>query len=55
MTAQGLGTTMWGTIVVGVISFGLTIYSVYLNFRQAKVNEQMGKVIKILEQIRDKK
>jgi hypothetical protein len=33
-----LNATMLGTIIVGIISFGLTIYSVYLNWKQAKVD-----------------
>jgi hypothetical protein len=38
MNLGTLNATMLGTIIVGVISFGLTIYSVYLNWKQAKVD-----------------
>jgi len=52
-TLDMLGTGLIVTYVSLAISMGLTIYTVYLNWKQAKVNNQMDKVINVLEQIRD--
>jgi len=52
-TLDMIGTGLIVTYVSLAISMGLTIYTVYLNWKQAKVNNQMDKVINVLEQIRD--
>jgi len=52
-TLDMLGTGLIVTYISLAISMGLTIYTVYLNWKQAKVNNQMDKVINVLEQIRD--
>jgi hypothetical protein len=48
-----LNSTMMGTIIAMVISFALTIYTVYLNYKQAKVNAQMTDVLDVLRKIEE--
>lgn len=49
----GLNIMLWATIFAGIVGFILTIYGVYLNFRQAKVTDQMKEVIALLQDINE--
>ncbi|MAG91984.1 hypothetical protein CMO83_04885 [Candidatus Woesearchaeota archaeon] len=49
------GNTIIVMLVVYVIMLIYSMFMAYLGWKQARVNEQMKEVIKILKQIRDKK
>lgn len=49
-----LALTGFVTILLAVVSFGMGIYSLFLNHKQAKVKEQMSELIKVTKDIRDR-
>jgi len=51
LSLGALNATMVGTLIAGILSFSLTIYSIYLNYRQAKVKEQMDELIAVTKEI----
>lgn len=51
-TSNMAGNTIIFTYIYGVFAFAVTIYSVYLNIKQAKVNKQMGDLIFEAREIR---
>ena len=47
-------TTLLFTFIYGIFAFLITLYGLYLNYRQAKVNTQMNELIaetKLIRQI----
>ena len=54
LTPSLAGNTLIFTIVYAIFGLLVTLYGLYLNYKQAKVNKQMQEVIDLLKQIRDK-
>ena len=48
-----MGGALWFTIGMGIFSVVITIYSLYLNWKQAKVNQQMDVLIDHTKGIRE--
>ena len=46
-----LGGTLIFTIAYGVFAFLITCYSLYLNYKQARVNEQMKSLLSSVQHI----
>lgn len=53
LTPELAGGTMIFTIIYGIFAIFITIYSLYLNYKQAKVMGQMEKLITIMEKIEE--
>ncbi len=53
LTPDFAGTSIVVTFVFMLISLGLYFYTIYLNWRQAKVNNQMGELLEIAKDIKN--
>jgi len=53
LTSQLAGNTLVFTVGYAIFGVLITLYSLYLNWKQAKVNTQMQEVINVLKEIRD--